>query len=859
LVLVMLGALIVVWVLWHGIRQRVRPGALPVPALIEADRLEARPGDLSDFNVLILSVDTTRSDHVGCYGNRAIETPVIDGLAREGILFANTTTPSPSTVPAHASILTGLYPRRHGARANGTFRLDDEITTLGERLQARGYRTCAVVSSFVLDSRFGLAQGFDEYHDDLSRGIQHSPHMFRERPAEFTNEVAARWLREHGRDRFFLWVHYFDPHAVYLPPEPFRSRYSDNLYDGEIAYVDSMIGELLGILDEVGCRERTLVVCTSDHGEGLGEHGEQTHSLFIYDSTLQVPLIVSAPSVLPCGFIVSSQTSLADITPTVLALLGEEVPADLDGVSLLEAHAPSRSVLVETIATMTLHGWAPLVGTRSLDYKYILAPRPELYDLRADPEELADLCRKKSTIASELRDSLLVAMAGDPLLSDRLVTPNLVMDEETRRLLESLGYVATVSEPGAAPRSRLDPKDMVPRYERLQEGINLRAAGHVGEALEIITDYVAEVDGDVFARQILASIYNGRGEPEKALEVIQRAEEYEPKSEHIKLIQAYAHLGRGDTDGAEAAAREALRIEPEFAQAMVALGQVALRRGDEEEALGFFERAVETNPGTTAALAYVSTGGLLFRTGHLELAETAYLNAIRYDALNGAARDGLANIMIERGDLDRAAEQLGLALRFNPVQPRALASLAALRLMQGDEKGALALCERALDISPRFGPALNNLGMVYRRQGRPDLAEECYKKAIEHAPYLDEPHINLAQLYSHQGRPEDEMREFRLALRANPHSKIALANIGAHEYNEGRVDNALQCYLQALQVDPDYVLVHKNIASIYAQKGDHARAAEHLRRTLELDPRQPQSEQLRYMLSIYERTETEAD
>jgi arylsulfatase A-like enzyme/tetratricopeptide (TPR) repeat protein len=854
-----LAALAVFAVFWYGVRPRIRGGGSRETVLVEADRLEASPGDLRGFNVLILSIDTTRSDHVGCYGHDAIETPIIDGLARDGVLFSNATTPSPSTVPGHSSILTGLYPHHHGARANGTFRLDPEVATLAERLSVIGYRTAAAISAFVLDSRFGLDQGFDDYFDDLSRGIQHSPHMFRERAAELTNEVAAEWIREHGRDRFFLWVHYFDPHAVYLPPEPFRSRYSENLYDGEIAYADSMAGELLSVLDEVGVRDRTLVIVTSDHGEGLGEHGEQTHTLFIYDTTLQVPLIISAPSVLPRGFVVSSQVSLVDVVPTVLALLGEDVPADLDGVSLLEPPAPSRSVLVETIATMTLHGWAPLAGVRSGDYKFILAPRPELYSLRNDPHELTNLYEEKGDVAGAMQDELFVAMAGDPLLSGSLVTPNLVMDEETRRHLESLGYVATVSEPGASPPTMLDPKDMVPRYERLQEGINLRAAGRVGEALDIITEYVEEVEGDVFARQVLANIYNGRGESEKALEVIQQAVEYEPDSEHIRLVEAYSHLNMGEVDRAEEAAREALRIEPEFAQALVALGQIAFRRGNEEEALRLYEEAAESDPGTAGAIAYNAAGALHFRAGRLELAEAAYVSAIRYDALNGVARDGLANILIERGDMENAARQLTLALRFNPVQPQALASLAALKLEEGDEEGAVALCERALDINPKFGPALNNLGMIHRRQGRLDSAEEHYRKAIECAPFLDEPHINLAQLHGRLGRHEDEMQEFRLALRVNPYSKIALANIGAHEYNEGNVDRALQLYQRALLVDPDYALVHKNIASIYIQKGDHARAAEHLRKSLELDPRQPQSEQLRYLLSLAEKELSERE
>ena len=272
-----------------------------LPDLRPVERIDAAAGDLSGFNVLIITSDTTRADHLHCYGNRKIGTPVIDSLARNGILCSHAISPSSSTLPAHSSLMTGLYPVHHGVRANGTFQLDDNITTLAERLKSSGYRTGAAISAFVLDSRFGLAQGFDQYFDDLTKGIKYSAHMFRERAAELTNEPVFSWLRETRDEPFFLWVHYFDPHAVYLPPEPYRSQYSDNLYDGEIAYTDAQIGALLDELKRLGVYEKTLIIFTSDHGEGLGEHGELTHSLLIYDSTLHVPMIFSAPARLPKG------------------------------------------------------------------------------------------------------------------------------------------------------------------------------------------------------------------------------------------------------------------------------------------------------------------------------------------------------------------------------------------------------------------------------------------------------------------------------------------------------------------------------------------------------------------------------
>jgi arylsulfatase A-like enzyme/tetratricopeptide (TPR) repeat protein len=819
------------------------------------DRIEARPGDLRGFNVLLITADTTRADHVGCYGNRGVATPVIDGLARGGVLCATAVTPSPSTLPAHASLLTGLYPYRHGARANGTFRLEDRVVTLAERMRDAGYRTAAVISAFVLDSRFGLHQGFEVYDDDLTKGIKYSTHMFRERPAELTNEPATAWLGENGHEPFFLWVHYFDPHAVYLPPEPFRTQYRHAPYDGEIAYVDSQLGALMGQLEELGIREKTLVVFASDHGEGLGEHGEQTHSLLVYDATLHVPLIFNAPPRLPQGKAIHRQTSLVDVVPTVLALLGQEVPDDLDGRDLcLPPRDEPRPVLIETIATMTLHGWAPLVGVRREDYKYILAPTPELYDLKRDPRELENVHGDEPRIVRALSDRLGAWLGEDPFLATRQAVDlaSLDADDEVLAHLAALGYVGTVRGSRDEHGPMHDPKDMVPHWEKLQHGINLRIQGRMNEALPIIEGCVADVEGDIFARTVLGSAYLQRGELDKALEVYRRAVELEPNDETLQLGIAAVHLARGELEESEQAIQQALAIEPQCAGAYVSRGRVALRRQDEEQALRHFEKAIELDPGGTGPAAYSAIGVMHLRARRLEEAREAFRNALRIDALNGVAHTGLANVLIEEGRLDEAMRELRLALRFDPNQPGALASLASLLSKQGAHDNAIALCERAFELSPKYPQAHNNIGLVYRRQGRLDLAEEHYLKAIEYGPFLDAPHVNLAQLYLRQDKVDEGMGQFERALQVNPYCAIALANLGARHFNEGRVGQAFTFYRRALAIDPDYALVHKHIASIYALRDDPGQAAYHLRRSLELDPEQPEAAQLRHELATLE-------
>ena len=832
------------------------------PELELVDSVDVSPGALNGYNVVIITSDTTRADHIGCYGNRSVETPVIDKLAREGILFSQAVTPSPNTMPAHSSLLTGLYPFRHGVRANGTFRLDGQVTTLAERLKAKGYRTGAVISAFVLDSRFGLDQGFDLYHDDLTKGMQYSPHMYRERAAELTNEPAAAWLRENGDQPFFLWVHYFDPHAVYMPPEPFRTRYAYDLYDGEIAYVDSQIGALLDQLDALGVRERTLVIYTSDHGEGLGEHGEFSHSLLIYDATMHIPLIVHAPQALPQGKVIDQQCSLVDVVPTVLALLGEPVPKDLDGVNLCAPPVEeNRPVLIETIATMTLHGWAPLLGVRRTNYKYILAPTPETYDLRRDPRELENIHDASPEIVSELSGKLAQWLGQDPFLAARKAVDlaNLQADKESLRHLAALGYVSTSQADDEQDQATelADPKDVIGQWETVQHAIHVDARGDPQQAIALLEPHVQAVPGDVFTRIVLGGIYRRLGEDDRALAHFQRAEEEESNDPAVRVAIGNIYFSQRKHQEAERKIREALAIDPSFGQAYIALAQLALSRGQEEEALANYRKAIEVDPGASGADAHNKIGYVHLFKGRIDDAREAFRNAIEIDSLNGVAHDGLANILQLEGRTEEAMAELQKALRFDPNQPRALASLASLISQKGNQEKALELCQQAMKISPKNSIVHNNLGLVHRRRGELVLAEEHYLKAIEYGERVDAAHVNLAQLYLRQNKNEEALEHFGLAVKANPYypNAIALANLGAHHFNQGQTGEALALYQRALLVNPDYSLVHKHLATIYALP-EYDRpdlTAFHLRRSLELEPQQEGAAEMKQLLERAEK------
>src|SRR5512135_1717843 len=356
-------------------------------------------------NLLLITLDTTRADHLGCYGFAQASTPNLDRLAGEGIRFARVYAPAPLTLPSHSSIMSGLYPVSHGVRNNG-HEMPSSVRTLAEILKGHGFATAAFVSSFSVDSRFGIGRGFDVYDDTFQVG---SPlkGVNAERRAEETFARFSRWLDNNAASRFFAWVHYYDPHLPYDPPSPYREEFAGRLYDGEIAYMDHYVGAGLDRLREKGLLDRTIVVVAGDHGEGLGDKIERGHGIFLYEETLRVPFIVFAPKLLPRPRVVDAEVRLIDAAPTVLELagLGREA-SGMQGRSLVPAlegkTLADRDALVETFYPRENFGWSELVGLVSGTWKYIQAPRPELYDLAADRGEASNLVDASQDKAAEI-------------------------------------------------------------------------------------------------------------------------------------------------------------------------------------------------------------------------------------------------------------------------------------------------------------------------------------------------------------------------------------------------------------------------------------------------------------------------
>jgi arylsulfatase A-like enzyme len=660
-------------------------------------------------NLLLVTLDTTRADRIGCYGYERAHTPTLDALAARGALFEHCITPAPITLPSHATILTGLEPFSHGARSNGTHYLPPEVATLAERLSAAGFATGAVVSAFVLDSRFGLDQGFDRYNDDLAAGAGGDSSGFRETRADDTLRRARGWLEERGDEPWFLWVHLFDPHSDYAAPEPWATRFAASPYDGELAFVDAELGRFLEWLGERDGLDGTLVAVTSDHGESLGEHGERTHGTFVYDATTRVPLILAHSSIAR-GRRIAQVVASADVTPTVLELLGLEAPTEVDGRSLaplvrLDAgELGARPAYSESMFPYYSYGWARLTALRDESWRRIHAPRPELYDLRADPGELMDVSGEHGAQAQRL-DEHLDALLPDHEADARPLTGG-GDDAEVRAALADLGYTLGADET-PDESGRPDPKDRVREISRAQQAEGLRLAGRLAQAAELYRKAVADNPSAVPMRDALASILIELGEQAEALGIhrgsialagrrsdnfmvvadlerelgvgdwrdsLERAKTFDPRDPRPWVREAeFVHLP-GDPEAALAAYRTALELDERHAPAWSGICRVEVGRRDLPAAISAGRKAVEADPGF--ARGWYELGALHVASNAPQQARPCLERARDLDAEDVQARVLLALTLQRLGDETAAVVELRGAWALDPTTTERLAASA---------------------------------------------------------------------------------------------------------------------------------------------------------------------------------------
>ncbi len=630
-------------------------------------------------NVYLITLDTTRADHLGCYGHEGIETPYIDRLAAGGARYENAFSPVPITLPAHTSILTGTYPVHHGVRENGGFYVPQEALTLAEILRGEGYDTAAFVGAFPLDSQTGIDQGFDLYDDNYPSSLEKGKHpllrrFFDERPAAEVSRAALAWLEQRGERPFFLWTHYFDPHQPLQPPSPYRERYATAPYDGEIASVDEAVGQVLRRFEEHGLLDETLVILTADHGEGLGEHGEATHALLLHSSTLRVPLVVRDPGQ-PGGETVTAPVSTADIFPTVLECLGLDVPERCQSVALprSDEQAPAaREIYSETLLGHMIYGWSPLERLTAGSRVLIRGPSRALYDRGSDagenhdlsatrPEELAELEKRLRRQKTELAKGGRRFSRGEA-------------SQEARARLAALGYLGSGSS--AAPRSdevdptRPDPKEMMEVFRLHNEGSSLNEGGRF----------------------------------ELAVAVLDRAAELDPANPAVLQALAQAHLGLGAIELGRQVLERLLAVEPENVRTLLVLARYHQIRGEPGEAASLMQAAVELDPDDVSTRLLLAHA--LEDAGRLAEAEAAYRGILEREGDHTLASNGLATLVFRRGDAARATELLEALLGRQPFYAPAWLNLGIVELERGNPRRALELAERALELRPGYPQAL---------------------------------------------------------------------------------------------------------------------------------------------------------
>jgi choline-sulfatase len=676
---------------------------LVLAGLFVVARRPAAPasGSAVRLNVLLVTLDTTRADRLGSYGYARARTPFLDSLAAAGTRFDRAYSSVPITAPAHASILTGLYPFEHGVRNNGDFYLADRFETLATILKKSGYDTAAFVSAFVLDRRYGLARGFDLY-DDRQDGDDKTAQVINleaERRGDRTAAALSAWLDRYAQDRsapFFAWLHLYDPHTPYSAPAPYGPDFADSPYDGEVAFVDSILAGVMDKLARAGLRDDTVVVVVGDHGESLGEHGEETHGMFVYDGAIRVPFIVWRPGVVPVAT-VREPVRITDVLPTVLEILRIPAAPLKNGRSLVGAMggrpAAPPPVYAETLFPELNMNWAPIRSVRDERWKLIEAPRPELYDTQNDPAERDNRHGQQAQTARALADVLTRVSGGGPGEMSRQA-----MDRATVDRLASLGYIGAGGGAGAgASSSKPDPKDVILAYNRLNTANRLVEAGRLDEALPILRGVLAQDPRNAFAHQLLGNVHLQRGENAMAIREYQALLANVPANAQAHHWIALCHLRLGQPAKALLETEAALAIDPKYPDARILRGSILAGRGAYDAAILEFRAALETDPAKPR---------------------------IRLD---------LAKVLLDAGRPGDARGEYEAILRQQADYAPALAGLGALHAAEGRYDEAAALLARAIAITPSDWDSRINLAKVYERQARIGDAAAEYQRLRDDA------------------------------------------------------------------------------------------------------------------------------
>jgi arylsulfatase A-like enzyme/Flp pilus assembly protein TadD len=645
-------------------------------------------------NILLITIDTLRPDRLSCYSKEYGRTPHIDALAHRGAIFKKAIAHTPTTLPSHTNILLGTTPLHHGVRSNSMFLVPQHFLTLAEHLKSEGYATGAFVGAYVLDSRVGLDQGFDVY-DDFLPDRSSSPFAssgYAERKAEEVVESARQWL-EKQNSRWFCWIHIWDPHAPYSPPQPFHDRYTDDPYAGEVAYVDGELGKLFEYLQVRDLTDRTHIMLTGDHGESLGEHNEMTHGHFAYNSTLWIPLILAGPKIEACR--IETYVTHTDIFPTICDLVKIDKPAHLHGISLLPLIAgkkgPQRSIYFESMSPFYDRGWAPLRGYVAGGIKFMDSPIPEVYELANDFDEKNNLATKTDLTPYRKRLKKLEERYGSNTKAERQKT----IDPKAMEKLRSLGYISTSAK---QKKTTFGPEDdlktLIAFEDKLYQAVALYEEGRTQDSIQTLKDII-EARADFESAYIsLAKIYESNGQLKEALQTME--EGYARNPENFEILSKYGKLcaRAGLYENAEGALKQALAIVDFDPAVWNQLGVVYMRTKQEERAFEHFNKSLALDKNNAEALNNL---GIIFLGRHRrpkdpsasERAIEYFERAVSLDQNSYLYLNGLGSAYKMGGHLDEAIDCWKRALEIKPDYPLSAVNLGIAFYQKADKAQSL--------------------------------------------------------------------------------------------------------------------------------------------------------------------------
>ena len=678
-----------------------------------------------DYNVILITLDTTRADRLGCYGFRNIETPTIDLLASRGIRFDKCYAQTPLTLPSHTSIMTGTLPLFHGVRDNGGFIVPPGLKTMAELFKEKGYDTAAFIAAYVLDSKWGLDQGFDTYFDqfDLSKFKKISLGTV-QRPANEVMDEALPWLEKKKNGKFFIWIHLYDPHSPYEPPPPYDRQYPNHPYLGEIAFADSQLGRLWQFLEGADLVENSFLILAGDHGESLGEHEEGSHGFFVYQAAIHVPLIFSVPFSRFQGLSSAKVASLSDVLPTVCELSGIPIPTEVQGRSLLPSFfRPGKEdgslAYSETFYPRFHYGWSDLKSIQNRTHKLILAPVPELYDIVQDPREQKNLVYLQKDVFEEMSsqaDSFIQKNSQNAYETDTSK-----IDEETREKLAALGYVGSFTDPSKLKGKTLaNPKDKIGIFNELSRAREIGMGGRPDEAIEIIQSIIASDPEITNAYFTMGNIYFQQKKFSEAIEYFQQVLGRKPDDTFAAINVALSYEGMGKFDDAEDFLLDYLSKGFKDSQFYFMLGNMNFLQKKYDRAIPYFEECISLN------------------------------------ADSAGSHNMLAAIYIIENDLPRATEHIQQAIQLNPRLSTVHYNQAQIYEKEGKIQEAEAAYLRELESSPKHFKSMYNLSRLYRMMGDTDREYEYLQKCIETEPNFPLSYFYLARIYLNRGERYQE-------------------------------------------------------------------------------------------------------